>query len=371
MTSPQWHFPRREFTQEVFDRLTRTPAHAATLFGPRRTGKTEFLIRDLAPFAESRGHRVAYASFWQTPENPLTVLLYALDRALNDGSFLGRMREHVRKSLSGVEINIPGIGAAKIDSTTDKPFDGKGLLHLDRYCEALSNTKHPTFLLFDEFQALEDATGSHALIAALRTSLDTRREGLVSLFTGSSQAGLHRVFSKKDAPFYRFATPLTLPRLESDFVDHQIKTARNLSTRHFSSEKALEVFERLDASPMIFQRWIEVMMTQPDLSAEDAVDTALRGIGEQAGFGTTWQKLSLRQRAITYLLATGTREIFAELAAKEISRLADCDDPRDTQVQSDLRRLKRLGLAENHKRKWDLSDPLFEIWVRNRPDLAN
>ena len=74
-----WHFERRDFTAHVLSLLTEGPAGALSLFGPRRTGKTEFLLKDLAPRAQRRGHRVIYASFWQSPLSPLAVLLDALE----------------------------------------------------------------------------------------------------------------------------------------------------------------------------------------------------------------------------------------------------------------------------------------------------
>ena len=62
MTNDPWHFKRRTLTGRVLEVLTRGPVQALSLFAPRRAGKTEFLIRDLPPRAESLGHRVVYAS---------------------------------------------------------------------------------------------------------------------------------------------------------------------------------------------------------------------------------------------------------------------------------------------------------------------
>ena len=56
-----WHFRRDELAEQVFATLTHGPAQPLSLSVPRRTGKTEFLVQDLAPHAEARGHRVIYA----------------------------------------------------------------------------------------------------------------------------------------------------------------------------------------------------------------------------------------------------------------------------------------------------------------------
>ena len=52
MAKDPWHFERRELATRTLSLLTDGPAQALTMFAPRRTGKTEFLIKDLAPLAE-------------------------------------------------------------------------------------------------------------------------------------------------------------------------------------------------------------------------------------------------------------------------------------------------------------------------------
>jgi hypothetical protein len=87
------------------------------------------------------------------------------------------------------------------------------LLLLDQYCERLAKGRKPAFLLFDEFQELARSKAAAPLIAALRTSLDKRKDGLVAVFTGSSREGLRAMFSPREAPFFRFATPIDLRRI--------------------------------------------------------------------------------------------------------------------------------------------------------------
>ena len=92
MIKDPWHFERREFTKRILTLLDKGPAQALTLFAPRRTGKTEFLLKDLAPLAEKGGHRVIYASFWQAPLSPFAVLLHALETSHRQGDFMDRVR---------------------------------------------------------------------------------------------------------------------------------------------------------------------------------------------------------------------------------------------------------------------------------------
>jgi hypothetical protein len=208
LAKSEWHFPRVDFANQVFGLLMDSPTSAISLFGPRRTGKTEFLKDDLAPLADGKKHRVVYVSMWQTVEAPIASLLYAFDSALRGGRLGDRMATAARDLAPKFKLSVPGTGAAMevdVASLRGKPQD-EHLLLLDQYCERLANDKRPTLLLFDEFQELARGDNTAPVIAALRTSLDARRRGLVSVFTGSSQDGLRKVFSAKDAPFYRFVT---------------------------------------------------------------------------------------------------------------------------------------------------------------------
>ena len=72
-------FHRAELADQILGTLAHGPAQALSIFAPRRAGKTEFLVQDLAPNAEAKGHGVIYASFWQAPLSPLAVLLHVLE----------------------------------------------------------------------------------------------------------------------------------------------------------------------------------------------------------------------------------------------------------------------------------------------------
>jgi len=165
MKKVDWHYPRTEFAEKVFTMLVDGPIHAARLFGPRRMGKTEFLIRDLAELAERKGHRIVYASLWQHLGSPLAILLYELDQAYRGRRITDRLKSV--KASAKFEINIPGLGKLLIDLGAKEAPSAEQLLGLDLLCGKLENSKKPTFLLLDEVQELAKSDGARELIAAL------------------------------------------------------------------------------------------------------------------------------------------------------------------------------------------------------------
>jgi predicted AAA+ superfamily ATPase len=87
MSSPQdpWHFPRTSLAETHFALIDKGLANALVLFGRRRTGKTEFLLKDLTPVAENAKRTVVYVNFWSSPLAPTAVLIRALETALKGG----------------------------------------------------------------------------------------------------------------------------------------------------------------------------------------------------------------------------------------------------------------------------------------------
>jgi hypothetical protein len=370
MPKSEWHYPRREFAEQVYSILVESPSAAATLFGPRRTGKTEFLIEDLAPLAEKRGHRVVYASLWQTPDAPLATLLYAFDAALRGGKLSDRIANIARGLAPKLKLKPPGGGAeieVDLGALRGKPQDNH-LLLLDQYCGKLASARKPTLLLFDEFQELARTKTTGPIIAALRTSLDTRRRELVSVFTGSSQEGLRKVFSAKDAPFFRFATDIELPVLDAAFVDHQLGVFSERAKRKINRAEALKVFRKVGKSPLFFQQWLIAMMAHARLTGEQAIDRVLDDMGRQFAFDQAWEKLAPLQRAVTNLLAQRVDQIYSADSVARLAAMTKGAAPGDAAILAAIRRLSRLGLAEKQDDRWTLTDPLFELWVLARED---
>ncbi|MBB3810407.1 ATP-binding protein [Pseudochelatococcus contaminans] len=370
MAKKEWHFPRSAFAASVYGVLVESPASAVSLFGPRRTGKTEFLQQDLAPLAEGRKHRVVYVSLWQTVQAPMASLLYAFDSALRGGSLTDRIKDTARRLAPKFKLKAPGTGAEieiDVGALRGKPQDNH-LLLLDQYCERLADEKHPTILLFDEFQELARSENSAPIVAALRTSLDKRHGSLLSVFTGSSQEGLRKVFSAKDAPFYRFATQMTLPELDEEFIDHQLAVFKSKAKRKIERTDALAVFDKIQRNPLFFQQWLIALMVHSELTPATAIDHVLADIGVQFDFDRIWRGLSGLQRAVLRLLVEQTEQIYAEASTARMASLTGKSAPSNAAVQTAIRRLSRLGMAEKWENTWRLNDTLLEVWVRGRPD---
>ncbi|MGL6209779.1 MAG: hypothetical protein ACRC14_08125 [Paracoccaceae bacterium] len=363
MTHDPWHFPRPQLARDVLISLTRGPSPAMSLFGARRTGKTAFLQRDLGVAAAEAGHRVVYASFWQNPAAPLAVLLYECDRALHPKAGFGHwvaalpVKARLGWGKSLVEVDFSAKAKA--------PPEDQVML-LDAYLERLATPRTPAILMLDEVQELAAHAQGPVIMAALRTGLDKRRDGIRTVFTGSSQLGLNRVFSAREAPFYRFATPLTLPPLDESFVDHQREAFRATYRRKLSRDVALQAFERFKGNPFIFQQWLIALGMNQGLTESDAEAQVLCDLAAELGFDRVWLGLSTEQRAVARLLAERAQGIFGGAVEARLVNLIGAA-PAPSVRQTAIRLLQRQGQADQFDKEWRLADPLFEAWVLERP----
>jgi len=368
MSKDNWHYPRRDFSQTVFTLLVDGPAHAVRLFGPRRMGKTQFLLRDLGRLAEQKGHRVVYASLWQQLGSPIGILLYEFDRTLRGAGLVDRIKSTASNISAKFEIKIPGGGKLAIDLGNNVPPDTSHLIALDKFCGKLANRKKPTFLLLDEIQELARSPGAEELIAALRTSLDKRKDSLVTVFTGSSQGGLRSMFSDRDAPFYRFAESIDLPELGTNFVDHQLRAFKKVSTRRLAKKVAVSAFERCEKNPLFFQKWLMKLALHPSTTPEDAFGILQDEIAEEFGFTRLWLELRPIQRTMARLVAESTPQVYGESGLARIAALTGTNPPAVSKLQSAINRLSRRDVIDKSDGNWQISDPLLAARIRARPE---
>lgn len=364
MTDSKWHYPRSDLAERTLDLLVSGPAKALTLFAPRRTGKTEFLTKDLAPLADERGHKVIYISFWRAPLSPLATLLHSLEAALKSKTMMGRAAAIFGPKLK-LSAPIPGVKAeAEIDLTSlGGPPPAELILYLDDLLARIEDKKKPTLLLFDEIQELAGDEQNRPLVASLRTSLDVRDEGLKAIFTGSSRDGLQAMFSDREAPFFHFGTSLDLESLDEKFVDHQLKVFRTVTKRKIAREEALTAFAELNESPYFFRALIEAMALQPGLSVEDGLRLLRQQMAEKLGYNRQWLKLNAIQRALAVELAKGATKPFSKTTRDALGLALNEPAPSIAKVQTAMRRLASLGLADRWSGTWVLEDSEFARWI--------
>jgi hypothetical protein len=366
MQTDPWHFPRTEFRDTVLTLFLKGGADALTLFGPRRTGKTQFLTHDLAPEAVRRGMAVVYVSYWQAPEPPALITAHAIRAVLDSPGLWSRTRAALQQMKPKLRVAPMGIGGeVEIPLGRDAPPSAAAMLALDDLVGRLpATTEAPALLLLDEVQEL--ARPEHrAFVAGLRTSLDKRRPRIKTVFTGSSIDGLRALFSAREAPFLQYGLQENMPPLGLDFVTHILKAQKAASGRAVDLREAIAFFEEVDRSPYAFRRALETMALRPGLTLREAHLMLVEDYADRQGYRAIWADLAPLPRAVLLEIARGGDQLTSSATRTALARAIGEDTVISKgRVSGALQTLTRNRLVHKLNGRWVPQDPEFARYLR-------
>ena len=364
MSNSLWHFPRTDFAERVMQSFLSGGSTALTLFAPRRTGKTQFLVHDLAPTAEKQKCTVVYASFWQTADTPVATLIHAVEGAGNGPGFWRRTGNAFSGMKPKIRIAPIGIGGEiDLSRSTDEGSDKDPLLLLDDLIGQLPSTyKAPVLLMLDEVQGL--AAPEHlAFVAALRTSLDKRRDTVRTIFTGSSMEGLRAMFSSRQAPFFHFGNNIELPHLGEDFVRHVLAAYKTATQRDVLFAPAMEFFALVNHSPFMMRGVLERMALYPDDSFETAANRVRDDLAESQGFPNQWSDLNPLAQAVLVEIVQGETALTSKSARDRMAVATSEAEISPGRVSGALRTLVRKNIIHKINNIWSLQDLDFGRYI--------
>lgn len=369
MTTDNWYYQRTEFAEKLYDMLVNGPAEAVSIFAPRRSGKTSFLLNDFAKLARKNGHRVIYCDFWQVDDPPLIAVLKLFDQSLKETSLFERLKSVVRNGLNRVSFGIPGWIEIEAGNSRQPAMERVNkLFELDWYCERFAKDDKPAIMLFDEFQELENSDDGKRLIAALRSSINVRSQRILPVFSGSSQEGLRKVFSRRDAPFFRFAYPLGMPPLGESFIRYLVALANKKSNLLLDVKPTVEFFERYEQDPYLFKRWLEAKMREANADSDVLMKREVQTMAADFGLPEQWQDFSSEKKEVMYLLATDAVKIYNEEGKLIIEVIADESVNVSDSLVEGAKHLINDGVLDRWNGHWEIADRLFKLWIRLRPD---
>lgn len=250
------HFPRSKLASDTADAM-----QGKSLFGdapnglflaaPRRTGKSTFLQRDLAPELERRGIAVVYVDLWaDQTRDPGGLIAEAIGKVIN--MHLGWVAKAAKAThLSSISV----AGALNMDTSKIGKPDGATLT--DALSALADHSKKPVALIVDEAQHALTSVAGEAAMAALKAARDRinspGQERLMLVMSGSDRDKLLRLVNTNGAPFYG-STVQRMPELDRDFIDFVVGLIESNSPqlRPVDSDKVHEAFRRFGARPQFF-----------------------------------------------------------------------------------------------------------------------
>ncbi len=226
------------------------------LAGPRRVGKTTFLLTDLIPEAQKRHWETVYIDLWANKTaDPLSLIIEALKTSLK--AYQNKLTR-LSKKFKLQKINFLKI--IELDFSTLGLPDNITLVDLLRDLIYLS--EKPVLLIIDEAQhALSSANGINAMfsIKSARDQMNSIHKApeLMLVLTGSNRDKLAQLTIKKNQPF--FGSEISaFPLLGEDYIHFFTEkiNAGLAANNQFNEESVWEAFQLTGHRPEILRQII-------------------------------------------------------------------------------------------------------------------
>ncbi|MGN6652038.1 AAA family ATPase [Trinickia sp.] len=369
-----WHFPRPDLASAYLATLNAGLVTSTTIFAPRRTGKTVFLLRDLKPLAESEGYTVVYADLWQTRQTPGAALVRAIEEALEPHSLLDKVIARLQTPVKALKGKAEFAGA-KLEGHIDLEHDPKReitdtALLIDALIAELTK-RRPMLFLIDEAQALGRSKEGEEMARALRTTLTKQQRKLRMLFTGSSRTKLGHVFTNANAPLYSAASTVQdFPLLGDDFVDNIARRIKESTRRKLDVAAAREAFELFGRRPEPLMEAVLALMMSPALTFQQTIAMQQEKLARRENHEGTWNSLDATERVLVRMLADDPSiKPFAKATLVRLRKHVGIEDLQATHVQKALNRLaEKTVVAKSPRDVYEFENESFVDWVRNIVD---
>lgn len=356
-------YPRTALAQGIMATFESGLQSAATIFAPRRKGKTTFLLNDLIPLAREKGFLVASADLWFDKTHPERVIIGALYEAIHGTGFL--RRNWMKLIRPGAVINSIEAGAGTDGVTMKAELAKEGSLDLFELFERFRQLgKGKALLIIDEVQHLATKKEFGDLTATLRSLLQRAHGEVFAVFTGSSQDGLHRMFRHTKAPFYQFSHEVQFPNLGYEFIEHLGQRFQEITGREWDVDAAFERYVARGQMPKYIRDVFQLCMTD-GLSVREADQRAWATMTDEGNFSNLLLELPPLDLTILMALVKEIPVFSADGLAWIGKEMATPTPPSPATVQTALKRLQKRDLVGNLGRgKWEMEDIALESYIR-------
>ena len=362
-----WHFARPELALHHLRAFDLGLISATALHARRRMGKTEFLVQDLMPAAMQDGYAVGYCNLWQEELDPTDAIAEAVAACAVPRRLLAKVRSHLPTTVSSLKIS--GKVAALAEGGAEVGFkaaEKKQVARLRGAFAAFDRSRSRGLLLIDEAQILADRP-NHALERALRAQLDTRKERMKVIFTGSSEDRLRSMFGSEHKAFYNWARVEPLPLLGAAFVRELTRRANALTTMKLKLEDSERAFEALQRVPELFRRFLSQYLANAFEGVDAAIENCRQSVYRDEGFAARWQRMLPADRLVLQWVADGEADLHGARSLARMGKALKLGRPADRSVpQNALKRLREKQiLIQAEVGVYRFEDEAFKEWLQS------
>lgn len=336
------------------------------LIGPRRFGKTSFLL-NLLKSLNKQSHSYVFIDIFNITSHK--DFLYQLLRGLkNREGWLDSVKSTF-KSLANLRPKI----STHIDSNTGHPpFDftldtiassEKDVKEaIQDVLSSLSKVEKGLILAIDEFQKITEINDGGWLEATLRTHMQQLRNTSF-IFTGSRRSVIYDMLNNPARPLYKFCQSIEFPSFGEEFTDWILDRFKNVGIKCHRNA-ILHLRKIVQDTPNYVQMvcFHLVALGREEITIEE-VNRILKIVTQQNAYAyqTLLSTLTPTQQRTLRLAAKEGKQIFA----KEL--LSKYEIASGAALSSAIKSLKDKEILDEGdvgRGTVIFDDPLFAIWLR-------
>lgn len=335
------------------------------LIGPRRFGKTSFLLNLLKKMS-SESHSYIFVDIFNITSHK--DFLQQLLRAL-------RNRQSWLASVKTMIQSIPKLRpklSTQIDLQTGQPTFDWTLVNtsaendikeiIQDVLTGLGKLGPGLIVAIDEFQKVSEINDDGWLEATLRIYMQQLRN-VSFIFTGSRRSVIYDMLNNSARPLYKFCQPIEFPAFGDEFTDWVLNRFQQVGIS-CSYEAIQHLRKKVQDTPNYVQMVCFNLVAQGHTNISiNEVDAALKVVVQQNAYAyqTLLSTLTPTQQRTLRLAAKEEKQIFAQehLIKYEISSGAA--------LSSAIKALKEKEILDEEgagKGTVVFDDPLFAIWLK-------
>ncbi len=332
---------------------------SVVLIAPRRFGKTSVLLEVLERMKKE--HFTCYVDIFSVPT--IKALAERITESMLENSKLSnifyKFKNNVVELAKQLQLKQEFEGNEFILGFAQKGIDEWQLLeqsieYIEKY--GIKNGKN-VLAAFDEFGDINKLDGDQ-IIKLFRSVIQLQKKSTF-LFSGSYESVMNQMFVSENAPFYRFARIIHLGYINSNDFSQYIKNKLQKEQIPFDEKFINQLLKFTKGHPYYTQLLLQEYMLMGKIKENTNNLPSIKEVKEKLllveknYLEKSWETISSKKedRLITSEIARGTDSIYSVLEKK-------------INTARGIKRLIGKGMIYKEKNRYRLSDPLFELWIK-------
>jgi AAA+ ATPase superfamily predicted ATPase len=335
---------------------------SVVIIAPRRFGKTS-LILEILNRIKKNGFYTAYIDFFLTPD------LESLSRKITEEVLNNRKLGKTFKKISGniaelfrnIELkqtveNFEFILKYSIPEPDVWELFSESIDFINRYPEKYDKEM---ICAFDEFGDIKKFDGDK-IVKMIRSKIQIH-DNATYIFSGSYESVMETLFVNQNSPFFRFARIINLGYIEKNEFSKYI--SKTLTRNNFIPDDKFvdDILNFTKGHPYYTQLVLQQILLNistginyKDILLKDILQQLL--IIENNYLEKQWEDINKSRELVQTLL----------VVVKHKELLYSHVDTKKINLGRALKKLSGSGIIYNEKNGFHLSDPLFELWIKEK-----